>query len=187
MIHELSQAMFELPLEDYILTFDDGLYTQYKYLEQLKALQTPKIFFVSSNLVREASEAPSEEFIHCGTAHEKAFDGNLENYMSWEEVLEIHNTEGCEIGGHGHDHLKLWEMKSTRDRYNSIASDTKAMVKTFKSHGIKLQSFCFPYNYEDDLLSGVVKRHKIPYIYGNDVKHLNKRRIAIEKAFKIGN
>ena len=188
MIHELSQEMFELPLEDYILTFDDGLYTQYKYLEQLKVLNTPKIFFVSSNLVRPLEMAPSDEFIACGKAHKKAFDGslenNLENYMSWEEILEIHNTENCEIGGHGHDHLKLWDIKSTRDRYNAIATDTKAMVKTFKTKGIKLESFCFPYNYEDPLLSGVIKRNGINNIFGINTPYLGKQRTAIEKIGK---
>ena len=184
MIHELSQEMFELPLEDYILTFDDGLYTQYKYLEQLKALDTPKIFFISSNLVRGQADPLNDEFIACGDAHKKAFNGNLENYMSWDEILEIHNTENCEIGGHGHDHLKLWDIKSTRDRYNSISEDTKMMVKTFKGKGIKLDSFCFPYNYEDPLLSGVVKRHKITNIFGLKTPYMGKQRIAIEK---IGN
>lgn len=183
-IHEMSQEMFELPLEDYILTFDDGLYTQYKYLEQLKALQTPKIFFISTNLVRGSETAPSNEFLYCGKAHEKAFDGNLENYMSWDEIQEIYNTDGCEIGGHGHDHVRLEDIKSTRDRYNIIASDTKLMVKTFKQQQIKVNSFCCPYNYDDPLLTGVVKRNKIEYIYARDVKHLNKRRIDIEKLMR---
>ena len=185
MIHELSQEMFELPLEDYILTFDDGLYTQYKYLEQLKALQTPKIFFVSTNLVRGAGTVPSDEFLYCGKAHEKAFNGNLENYMSWDEILEIHNTDGCVIVGHRHDHLKLWEMKSTRARFNNLTQDTKSMIKTFKNKGIKIDSYCFPYNYVDPLLSGVLKRLKIPYLYSERVEHLNKERIGIEKAFSI--
>ena len=30
MLHEFKEEFLDLPLENYILTFDDGLYTQYK-------------------------------------------------------------------------------------------------------------------------------------------------------------
>jgi len=180
MIHEFKEEFLDLPLEDFILTFDDGLYSQYKYLKELKALKTPKVFFISTNLVRPPQMAPSDEFLACGKAHEKAFNGNLENYMSWDEITEIYKSPWCEIGGHGHNHLRLEDIDSIRERYNAIAKDTEAMLTEFNNHNIAIKSFCYPYNNEDPLLGGVLKRKGIEFIYGNTVQYLNTNRIAIE-------
>ena len=51
MIHEFSEFMLSLPLEDYILTFDDGLYTQYIHFDKIRELNTDKIFFISTGIV----------------------------------------------------------------------------------------------------------------------------------------
>ena len=50
-IHEFEERFFDLPLDQYILTFDDGLYTQYVFLEELKKIKTKKYFFISSGIV----------------------------------------------------------------------------------------------------------------------------------------
>jgi len=44
MIHEVQDFYLDLPLEDYILTFDDGLYSQFQYWNHFKKLKTEKIF-----------------------------------------------------------------------------------------------------------------------------------------------
>ena len=36
MIHEFKKEFLDLPLKDYILTFDDGLYTVYKFFNKIK-------------------------------------------------------------------------------------------------------------------------------------------------------
>lgn len=168
MIHEFSEDMLNLPLEKFILTFDDGLYTQYKYLSELKKIPTKKIFFISTGIVRPDDVEPSDTFIKCELAHYKAFKGNFENYMSWEEIMEIHLTPNCEIGGHGHAHLRLEDIKSTRDRYNAIDKDCKEMFKQFKANGINISKFCYPYNYEDHLLKGVLQRKGIKEFFGDE-------------------
>ena len=38
MIHSIRPEYFELPLENYILTFDDGLYSQYHYYNKFKEM-----------------------------------------------------------------------------------------------------------------------------------------------------
>ena len=42
MIHEFKESFLNLPLEDYILTFDDGLFTQYLFLSELLKINTDK-------------------------------------------------------------------------------------------------------------------------------------------------
>ena len=48
MIHEVDESIFNKPLEDFVLTFDDGLYSQYKFIEAIDAIDTDKIFFIST-------------------------------------------------------------------------------------------------------------------------------------------
>ena len=50
MIHEFKEEFLNLPLENYTLTFDDGLYTQYKFFNEIKKIKTNKFFFISSNI-----------------------------------------------------------------------------------------------------------------------------------------
>ena len=75
MIHEFKEEFFDLPLEEYILTFDDGLYTQYVFLEELKNIKTKKYFFISSDIVCPENIEQNDEYITCNEAHKKAFNG----------------------------------------------------------------------------------------------------------------
>ena len=69
MIHEFSDFMMDLPLEDYVLTFDDGLYTQYTHFEKIRQIDTDKIFFISTGIVAPECTSQSDEFIECAEAH----------------------------------------------------------------------------------------------------------------------
>ena len=176
MIHEWDNEFYNMGdiLEKYILTFDDGLYSQYEALEFLKTLKTVKIFFVSTDIIRPVEVAPSRQFIKCADAHKKAFDGNLENYMNWEEIMEIHNTQNCIIGGHGHRHIKTWKIESLRNKHPIIEEDAAMMIFNFNNEGIEINRFCYPYNYEDPIYSAILKKyHGIEKFYNGD-------RIAIE-------
>ena len=97
--------------------------------------------------------------------------------MSWKEIKEIQNTPFCYIGGHGHNHLKLWETKGLRERYTLINRDCKKMFSNFRENNIIIKDFCFPYNYEDSLLSGIVKKKGVTKIYDGS-------RTAIEDLIK---
>lgn len=65
MFHEVDESIFDIDLEKYILTFDDGLYTQYKLIDRLCELNTTKIFFISSNIICDENVKQSEENITC--------------------------------------------------------------------------------------------------------------------------
>ena len=57
MIHEITEKLFDLNLEDYTLTFDDGLYSQYYHYDKFKSINTDKIFFISSNILCEGIQS----------------------------------------------------------------------------------------------------------------------------------
>ena len=144
-IHEWKKEFEKLPLEDYILTFDDGLYSQYQALDFLKTLSTIKIFFISTDIIRPRYQEPNTEIIHCADAHKKAFSDNKEDYMSWKEIQEISQIPGFEIGGHSHYHHK-YSLGGLKDLYAKLVDDTERMLKNFKNNNIEINSFCFPYN-----------------------------------------
>jgi len=167
MIHEWLPEFYYMKdeLEKYTLTFDDGLVSQYNALEFLKTLRTTKIFFISTNIVRPQGKEPSDEITPCAEAHINAACGDKTDYMSWKEIKEIQNSPFCYVGGHGHSHLKLWEIKGLRERFAAIKRDTRAMMKTFKEQDIIIDSFCYPYNYYDGLLKGSLIKKDIKKFY----------------------
>jgi hypothetical protein len=159
MIHEVDEWVFNFPLHEYTLTFDDGLFTQYKYFDRIKNIDTDKIFFISTGIVATDQTKQSDEFIQCHVAHEKFFrDNDLSHYMNWRQIQEIHNEPDCEIGGHSHMHH--------RPTGNNIIHDTRKMVEKFESHNIRPTSFCYPYNDENSIYKEVLKRHGFSEFYG---------------------
>ena len=168
MIHEIREWMFELPLEDYILTFDDGLYSQYYYWPKIKKIPTEKIFFISSGIVSQ--EKQSREFPICNIAHQKAFNGIFEDYMTLDQIKELDRDPLVTIGGHGHNHRRLNTFTGLLAKVEYIKQDTQQMLDWFVSNlGFKPTKFCFPYNDDlDGLYPGLLKKYGICDFYGRD-------------------
>lgn len=168
MIHEIHPEIFDLPLEKYILTFDDALYGQYLHLEEFKKVPTQKIYFVSTGIVCPEDQSQSNEFISCQEAHRRFFEtGNTSHYMKWSQILEISQTENCEIGGHSHMHLRH-DGKGLKTIYEDIRQDTEAMFSAFNERGIDIECFCFPYNKKYFLYEEQIKKRGISRIYGDE-------------------
>jgi peptidoglycan/xylan/chitin deacetylase (PgdA/CDA1 family) len=179
-IHEWKPEFESIPkyiLEEYELTFDDGLYSQYMALDYLKTLNTKKIFFISTGIIRERFKCPSKEIISCFDAHQKAFEGNFSNYMNWDEILEINSLENFEIQGHSHNHKK-YEMFPLKNLYSNLKKDTDDMLFEFGIRGIDIDKFCFPYNESYDFVyKTILIKEMIKKFYGNE-------RETIEKLFE---
>lgn len=159
MIHEVAEWMFDLPLHNYILTFDDGLYTQYIHFDKIKKIDTEKIFFISTGIVASEHTVQSDAFIQCHVAHEKLFECNdLSHYMNWSQIHEINKDSRCEIGAHSHMHI-------THKGFNSV-NDTKLMNKCFAEQKLRPTSFCFPYNADNPIYRAILKRHGYVNFYG---------------------
>lgn len=159
MIHEVDEWMFDLPLEDYILTFDDGLYTQYDHLDKISQLDTDKIFFISSGIVADHDTKQCDKFIQCHEAHSRLFStGDLSHYMNWSQIKQINNTPRCEIGAHSHMHIR-------HTGFNTI-HDTKLMMESFKLNNIHPTSFCFPYNDDNEVYRCILKQHGFDKFFG---------------------
>jgi len=133
MIHEMNDQMKGLRLEDYLLTFDDGLYSQYHYGRHISA---DKIFFITPMFIKEGENDIGQKTM------------SIDNIK---ELIEM----GIEIGGHSYYHTNLNSLSSLTDKVNHIRRDTALMFEWFdKELNIKPTSFCFPYN---DDLNGIYK------------------------------
>jgi hypothetical protein len=144
MIHEVREWMFDLPLENYVLTFDDGLYSQFYHFDRFKSIQTEKIFFISTDIVSSGTQ--SLDFPTCREAHQKYRKGNREDYMTLPQIRELMKDPLTTIGAHSHTHTQLDKL-SLQEAYQHIRLDTERMIDWFnlnlKYHPTK---FCYPYN-----------------------------------------
>lgn len=164
MIHEFKEEYLSLPLKDYTLTFDDGLYSQFLYSKQLEQIDTLKIFFISSAIVCPEHVIQDPSFVCCRDAHEKAFSGDYSNYMKWSQIKQLNALNNCRVGCHGHAHI-----------YNIIADpvsmvrDSRTMSGVFSNVlGYVPDDFCFPYNIESTLYKTLLLKHGIKNFYGEE-------------------
>lgn len=159
MIHEITPEVLSKDLSGFdIITFDDGLYTQYKHIDHFKKFNKPMYFFVSTGIVCPEDVEQSDEPLYCGYAHEKAFEGNFENYMKWSQIEEIDKMTNCFIGGHSHAHTKIRSLKENID-------DTNKMLEIFSEHCIDIHSYCYPYNIANTFRRYSVKARRIVHLF----------------------
>ncbi len=164
MIHEFKEEFLDLPLEKYILTFDDGLYTQFKFIKELQKINTDKYFFISSNIVCPENIKQDKSFIECSQAHRKAFKGNFENYMKWSQIKIIDNLKKFKIGCHSHFH-----SLKTANCVECIILDNKLMLKEFKEKlGYIPEIFCYPYNHKSQLYEEILFKKGFTKFYGEE-------------------
>lgn len=167
MIHEVREWMFDLPLNDYILTFDDGLYSQYYYNDRFKELTTQRIYYISSGVVSTGQQ--SLGFPNCVDAHIKARAGNTEDYMTVEQIKELMQDPNVIIGAHSHSHTRLDNFTSLVEKVAYINQDTEQMILWFEENlGFKPTHFCFPYNEDPHgLYKGLVKKFGVTDCVGS--------------------
>ena len=173
MIHEVRESIFKLPLSDYTLTFDDGLYSQYHYFDRFREIPTEKIFFISSGIV--CTGVQSLEFPGCKIAHAKASTTNFEDYMTIPQIKELMQDPLVTIGAHSHNHIDLYGLPKLFDRINHISKDSELMLQWFwENLGINPTKFCFPYNEDlNGMYKAVLHKHGFTEYYGRE-------RIAVE-------
>lgn len=145
MIHNITDEMFELPLENYVLTFDDGTSDHYAYWPKLKQLNTEKIFFVISSLV------------------------STPGYLTVDQLNEMLQDPLTSVGGHSHWHKDIRES-SIADQTQQIKTDTLEMLNWFeRTLDMSVTKFCYPYNYNPHgLYRHLVSKHGVTEFYGDE-------------------
>jgi len=170
-IHEITEPILNLDLSGFdIFTFDDCLYSQYKYYDFFKSFKKPMFYFLSTAIYRR-NESP--KLMRCDIAHKQAIlEHDCSGYMSLDEIHEIANNEI--IGLHGQNHLYLNNLKKI-DQLKVCYSETDAMVFDFKKLGLTPEYFQAPYNFQS-FYPNFLKKYNIFKTFYN--------RISIESLFK---
>ena len=64
MIHDWRREYFDLDLDQYRLTFDDGLFSQYYYFPLLKNHPDKLIFFITTSFIKPGKARPQFSGAH---------------------------------------------------------------------------------------------------------------------------
>jgi peptidoglycan/xylan/chitin deacetylase (PgdA/CDA1 family) len=169
-LHEITERHLSEDYSSYdVITFDDGMYSQYYYREFYLSLKKPLIYFISSGIIHTGLEQSKD--IDCVTAHKNYFNNNdTSSYMTLEQIKEL--SVVSEIGGHGHHHTHLSGL-SLKEMFNKFKIDTEIMINYFENNNIKIKSYCYPYNFVPPFGNAFLKSKDIQNIYGTGRCTLN--------------
>lgn len=169
MIHEVHDWMLDVDLSSFdTITFDDGLYSQYKHYKHFLQFGKPLHFFISTDIICSDDQVQSENVVACAVAHQDYFEqGDRSNYMTWSQILDIYNTPNCYVGGHSHTHPRLTGITLT-DTYREVKRQCGLMFDTFNKHNIVPQSFAYPYNYAAFGYDTILRAGGITQIFGRE-------------------
>ena len=173
-IHEINQRIMKKIIKvcsdpETILTFDDGLFSQFVFLDELLKLPNKKYFYISTFFIHDSSET-QEKFMPCAEAHQLAKEtNNKKYYMTWDQIKIINSSENCFIGMHGHLHIDP-DNFNKKDYFGndwSYKKDVTTMIDKFDQHIKGVNNFAWPYNKKDELylayLTSINKQE--PYIF----------------------
>jgi hypothetical protein len=179
MIHEITDQLLNIDLSGFdIITFDDGLYSQFCYKDYFinKYPNIPKIYYISTNIICPENIG-QEKNINCVDAHKQSFvlDDNS-GYMKLSQIKELYTVKNCFIGAHGHNHLKsnIKSFNSLKELYGTMVGDCVDMMKTFREWDIAPHSYCNPYNIYDGMSQILIK-------HNTKLDIIPQNRIAIEE------
>jgi|WetSurSiteA1Bulk_404760.scaffolds.fasta_scaffold00418_11 peptidoglycan/xylan/chitin deacetylase (PgdA/CDA1 family) len=179
-IHDINfpKQLFNFPLENYTLTFDDGLFSQYYYWPILRTIKTRKILFISTDLIdagpiREQFKIRKPEYLNFPDTFESMklykTNGIKSNYMRIEElkvICETLITQNIEIGGHGHKHYYISDYGEI-EKEKKMTEDTELMLEWFaKNLNIFPSCYAYPHYEYDEVLESVIKKFGISTLIG---------------------
>ena len=110
MIHDIRREYFDLNLDHYRLTFDDGLFSQYYYWPLLKRHPEPLIYFISTSFIQpgKARSMYSGEYISYLKSkiymHRTFVEKKFDHFMTTGEIQALSSMPGVQIGVHSHWH-----------------------------------------------------------------------------------
>ncbi len=120
------------------ITFDDGFASTYEH-----ALP-----------VLNANGLTATAFITTGNIGENRF-------MTWNQVVDLQNGHGWEIGGHSVNHPNLAPGDSTEVTSVEIATEVNDSLDTLLGFGLDVVSFAPPFGaYDNAVLTEVLKRYE---------------------------
>lgn len=136
MIHDISRRYFDLKLDQYRLTFDDGLFSQYYYFPEFNRLRTPLIYFVATAFIKPGAVRRMfyGDYLACKKSRQYMYETFIRDefghFMRIEEVQRLARYENVCIGAHSHFH----DVVATRTRPGKIKPVSRWKKERFKDY-----------------------------------------------------
>jgi hypothetical protein len=149
MIHDIRKEYFDLSLDQYRLTFDDGLFSQYYYFPVYKNHPEILTFFIATSFIQpgKARSMYAGETIPFlkpkKYMHRSFIENKFDHFMTIEEIQELSVKSNVQIGVHSHLHdviptdtharkrkpLSPWKLARYKNRPEISARDLSIRSK----------------------------------------------------------
>jgi len=122
MIHDIRPEYFDLDLDQYRWTFDDGLFSQYYYYPLYKDHPGELTFFIATSFIRpgQARSLFSGEYIPYlkpkKYMYRSFIEQQFDHFMTIEEIQELAAKPNVQIGVHSHLHDVILTRTHPRKR-----------------------------------------------------------------------
>ncbi|MGD9137795.1 MAG: polysaccharide deacetylase family protein [Desulfobacterales bacterium] len=122
MIHDIHPNYFDLNLNSYRLTFDDGLFSQYYYYPLLKHHPENLTYFITTSFIRPgpARDMFTGEYLPYIKSKKYMYrtvvEGKFDHFMTVEELQSISRQNNVQIGIHSHFHDVIFTRTHSRKR-----------------------------------------------------------------------
>jgi hypothetical protein len=122
MIHDIRQEYFDLNLDQYRLTFDDGLFSQYYYYPLYRNHPEKLTYFIATAFIRpgQARRMFTGEYIPYlkpkKYMYRSFIEQQFEHFMTIEEIRELAAKPNVRIGVHSHWHDVILTRSHSRKR-----------------------------------------------------------------------
>ena len=109
-IHDVRKAYFELNLDAYRLTFDDGLFTQFYYFQFFKHHPQKLTYFITTSFIKTGTVRATFDGHYLPYLKSKKYmqrtfsEGRFDHFMNVAELQEISRHPNVDIGAHSHFH-----------------------------------------------------------------------------------
>ena len=110
MIHDIRKEYFDLDLDQYRLTFDDGLFSQYYYYPVYQNHPQALKFFIATSFIRPGNARKMFTGKYLGYLKSKKYmyrsfiEKTFDHFMTTEEIQELASKSNVRIGVHSHLH-----------------------------------------------------------------------------------
>ena len=181
MIHAWHDKYLDMDLNNYILSFDDGLVSQVhgikKIVEKFPDIEIK--YYVSTGLLNVGQE--KETYNESDIAHRRFKEsGSTSDFVSYDDLIVLSKIPNVTIGLHGHMHLDLDHIRrnnSLKDQFAIWEKDilrmlfiTITFVHQKIMHVDNVIHFCMPYNQTCPLYIAAVRKKF--QVYFEDVQFI---------------
>lgn len=147
MIHHVTDDIFQHPLEEFLLTFDDGYDDHYTTFSKFLEIPTQKIYFIT-----------------CGWV-------GLPGFLTVEQIKYMNSFDDVTIGAHSFAHRDFANAKLTLPQLVDFLDEDTAKTRTWfeENLGFVPTTFCYPYNNSiHGMYTKILQRYRFTEFYGSE-------------------